>query len=245
MKISAYKLLAYPLILLATLSNCKKEDEKLIVKKGEIKGNVTFFETNDPLINRKVFLYGSQIVDNSIEKVKIASTTTDSNGQYNISFQFAGEIKDLNIWVESETNENFSGKDINKYEKTEYDLTGYNKCYLQGVIPNTTDSPIEFNTVNQRDIILYPYNTISFTIINDSCYDYNDVIDISIKNVTSNEFIGKTTFIGNCDTSNTGVQYIIPPTILRWRVTKNNITTTHFDTLHAVFCEMLNYTIHY
>ena len=244
MKISPFRLFAYLFLLLVIVSNCKK-DEEVVVKKGEIEGTVTFFETNDPLINREVFLYGRQILENSSGNVKIASTTTDSSGQYKIDFQFTDKIEDLNVWVASEANEIFSGKDKNKYENTEYDLTGYNSCYLQSVIPNTTDTPIELNTLNQRDIILYPYNTISFTVINDSCYDYNDAISISTKNATSNEFTVGTTFIGNCDTSNTGNQYIIPPTILKWVITKNNITTTHFDTLNPVSCDMLNYEIHY
>jgi hypothetical protein len=245
MKISAFQLNVYPILFLLIISSCKKSEEELVVRKGKIQGIVKYFETNTPLINREVFLYGRRVGGNLSGNVIIASATTDSSGQYEIDFEFTGQIEDLNLWITSLANENFSGKDENKYKNTEYNLTGYNSCYLQGVIPNTTAAPIEFNTLNHRDIILYPYNTIFFTVINDDCFDFNDRIMITTQNAISSEFSVGITIIGNCDTMNTGTLSIIPPTIVRWDVTKNNITSTNFDTLNPFSCEMLNYTINY
>lgn len=244
MKMNASQSFAYFICLFLVMSSCKKEEE-VVVKKGTIEGAVSYFDTNDPLIDQEVFLYGRRISGPSVGNVKIATTTTDSSGNYTLNFQYTDEMDNLNIWVASAANENFSGLDVNKYNSPEYNLSGFSSCYLQGVLPNTTDVPIALNTVNHRDVLLYPFNTISFTVINDTCYDVHDAIDISIKNAMWNEFRGGITSIGNCDTLTTGTQLIVPPAIIRWKITKNNITTTHYDTLQPASCEMMEYEIHY
>jgi hypothetical protein len=145
-------LISITVLIISLLASCDKNNPEPVKTKGEVTGRVLALNSKDPVPNAKVTLYKSVwsggLVGGSANTVEVATTTTNSNGEYSFSFDYK------------------TGDDY-------FMLASADKY----VVNNNTLWTIE-GKKQVRDIILEPYAWIKLRIINVPPSDDKDYFNI-------------------------------------------------------------------
>ena len=80
------------IVLLVFLTGCKKTETVIY-------GRVSVYETNVPLANHPIRIYGSYGKDGGLFDYLIQETTTDENGNYRFQFQKIPNVFPERVWI--------------------------------------------------------------------------------------------------------------------------------------------------
>ncbi|MEZ4938397.1 MAG: hypothetical protein R2799_12480 [Crocinitomicaceae bacterium] len=112
---------------------------------------------------------------------------------------------------------------------------------------NLSNFQIPKKETTVRDYALYPYGYIRFKLVNLNCFDNSDEI-IVYRDNEAGYLASNISFSHNgCNSFDPGLyeKYAMGHYYLSWEVTKNNITTIHYDTIYLNQGDSILYEINY
>jgi hypothetical protein len=215
----AMKRLGIIIILLASLTACKKENSKhWTVVKINVQNDITGTPIEDVYCG--VYTQKGGVLNGGVEELNSSNTV---GGTYEFGFKAK---KNKTYWAEAIY-------DSDKYYQISF----------------STFMNLSNGTTNEFDMKLVPKGFLSTKITNTSCFDSNDEIIVYRPNIDVPSYNGYPVdpdpYYGCFDNTTSYVNLPVGRYAFEWHVTKNSITNIFYDTLNLQAGDSVLYEINY